>query len=87
MAIILGKSGSGSQACNIGHVFVTLFGLERSALLALNVEDGTGTCWGPANYGGDCSSVDFAGVTQVYSNEHLEDFQCIVVGPLLQGFR
>ncbi len=45
---------------------------SRSAFLALDTGAGTGVCWGHASYGGACTSVNFAGVTRVYSTWFLE---------------
>ncbi|CAK8986867.1 unnamed protein product [Durusdinium trenchii] len=39
------------------------------AYLALNMNAGTGVCFGDASKGGDCSQIDFTGVTSVHATE------------------
>ena len=39
----------------------------NTAFLALNMNAGTGVCFGDASKGGDCSQIDFTGVTSVHA--------------------
>ena len=43
------------------------------AFVALRTSQGTGECWGFGLFGGDCSAVDFTGVTEVISGSWVLD--------------
>ena len=62
-------TGSGYQAAILARLVERVYSTER-AFLALNTEAGTGQCWGDSSSGGDCSHIDFSGVTRVYSTEY-----------------
>lgn len=49
------------------------------AFVVVDPEKGTGNCWGKGGMGGDCSHIDFTGVTSV----HCTHGACIAVRPSL----